>query len=236
MNGAIIVSAGNGAGSGTYRKLYGLKAGSNGPVLDGYNREIDNKVTTDFETQVSGFDPVLTVGNLVNFNGYFQFSVDINESNSTGIPLSIDDFRVYLGGPSEPNPLPALEGDLDDLGTVIWDFHEGMTGGEKNHILTEGSGSGVDDISFLIPANLFGSDPDAQVYIYSKIGALGVANELPDIYDGYGKDGGFAEWATLKTGEAGNPFVTPVPELSSGLPTLFLLTAGLFWRSRRRLA
>jgi hypothetical protein len=209
------------------------------------------KTETEFDSKVpNGFDPRITIAHLVDNSGYYQFSLDINEpASGTSVFLSIDDLQVYVGPAAEPGTLPSTVAGLSGpsgLGTLIWDLQGGLaSGAPKNHILTSGSGSGADEMTFLIPKSLFPNvDTSSQVYLYSKVGALGFANDTGVIYTGFGENGGgFEEWGTLVPRATPPTFVRPsteecptVPEPPTALPALCLMLAGLSRRSRTRVA
>ncbi len=240
MNGALILPSGAGAGSGSFRSLYRLTQGGGGDGnFDGYNRELPASATTNFDSKVpGGFDPILTVGQLVANNGYYQFSLDINEPGAGDQRfMSIDDVQIYVGAAAELSPLPTtLSGltGINNLGTKVWDLQANNTTGSRMQILSEGVGSGVDNATFLIPISLFtGFATGSKVYIYSKIGGLGalstepgyVSNDTGKTFTGFNEDaGGFEEWATLGAGLNAGTFVTPgVPETSALIPLMLLI-------------
>ena len=198
-------------------------------IVDGYNRDAGNpNQGNTFEAATpNGFDPNLTVGSLVANNGYYQFSLDVNEPGQ--LPsrfLSVDRLRIYVENVtpgSDPSPLPKTVAELGNLGTVVYD----MDLGADNSILLDYSlagGSGSDDMTFLIPTSLFdGFAANAFVYLYAEHGAQGT------FLDGFeGNAGGFDEWAVRDNAtEPAVPFTPPVPEPSTlvllGLSTLALL-------------
>ncbi len=242
VNGALLLPSGSGAGSGTYRRLFALDQGGSQIIdLDGYNRDLPNN-TPNFNSKVpNGFDPLLTVGQLVANNGYYQFSLDINEANGgNNAFLSVDEFQVYvepINPGTDPSPLPSTVGTLGDLGTKIWDLQANNTSGSRIQVMAEGSGSGVDDVNFLIPISLFsGYSPNAYVYIFSKLAGLGSnpvtsqlgsqSNDTGFTYNGFRENaGGFEEFATPNAGFIPTPFPPPaVPEVSGLLPLIVLIS------------
>ncbi len=237
VNNALILPSNSGSGSGVYRKLFGLDADKDG-VTSGYNR-----VVTGFDSKISnGFDPVLKISNLIANNGYCQFRLDINEGgNSTNQFLSLDDLQIYVGGASDPAQLPGTVATLGNLGEKVWDLQGNNTSGTKNRILSAGTGSGADDLRVLIPTSLFARfSPNSNVYLYSRLGELGVAgNDTGLVFNGFESSSGFEEWASLDSGVNAPIFAppfSPVPEPSMALPVLCLMAAGLARRSRGRVA
>jgi hypothetical protein len=250
VNGALLLPSDAGSGSGSYRSLYRLTQGGGGDGnFDGYNRALPNN-TPIFDSKVpSGFDPVITIADLIDNKGYFQFSFDINEPGSSPNSfISIDEFQVYVGSATDPAPLPSTLAGLATLGTKIWDLQSNNTTGSRMQILAEGVGSGVDNASFLIPKSLFsGFATNSLVYIYSKVGGLGaistapgyVSNDTGRTWSGFAEDGGgFEEWATPNAGFTAGTFVTPgVPEVDSLLPLAIMLSGATLtvrFRPRRQ--
>lgn len=236
VNSALILPSDARSGSGVYRKLFGLDPDKDG-VNAGYNR-----VVTGFDSKISnGFDPIITVGSLIPNNGFFQFSLDINDGgNIPGRFLSLDDIQIYVGGATDPIPLPGTVATLGNLGVKVWDLQGDNSSGTKNRILSAGTGSGKADISVLIPASLFSGLPStANVYLYSRVGELSVSgNDAGFVYDGFDNKG-FDEWSTPMTGGSPDqiaPPYSPVPEPSTAFPVLCLMAAGLVRRSRGRVA
>ncbi|MEO0018320.1 MAG: hypothetical protein RLZZ522_1603, partial [Verrucomicrobiota bacterium] len=106
--------------------------------------------------------------------------------------------------------------------------------------LAAGTGSGADELRVLIPASLFaGFNPNANVYLYSRLGELGVAgNDTGLVFNGFDNKQ-FDEWSIRQSVAAApdfSPPYSPVPEPSTALPLLCLMAAGLSRRSRGRVA
>ena len=155
---------------------YGTEAGYN---TDG---------TIEFETKDDGghnwthsLPLSLLVPVTIGGTEYYQFALDINETNAkggkTGPLLSLDDLEIYLeDGPAEyPYPFSNLIYDMDGTGDnwILLDYS-----------LNHGSGSG--DMLANIPTSLFtGGD---YVYLYSQFGLShnGVKTAADD---------GFEEWS-----------------------------------------
>ena len=130
---------------------------------------------------------------------YWSFTLDFNEPGTDTRFLSFDNFDIYQGA-------TAYETDYTTLGTALFD--------SADTVLTDywlaSSGSGKDDIEFLIPVVA-----NAQPYMYFYIQSGGY-----DGYDPLGRDwtsnAGFEEVRT--TG------IPSVPEPA----TMLLLGSGLF--------
>lgn len=232
IDGAILSQAGIGSGSGAYRRLFQLGGES---TVNGYNRGVPKQGSEFDESVPGGFDPVVRLSDLVPNNGYYQFTLDINEPGSgTNRYLSIDEAQIWVGGLLDPDPLPNTEAEIPALGTKVWDLQENPIGGSRNDILLDFSintGSGTDDMHLFVPTDLFvGFDQESFLYLYAKHGQLGEPGGTEgNSYDGFTQDqGGFEEWATFTTDSTSPPapFVPPISEIPEPSPVIFLL-AGL---------
>lgn len=173
INGALfrrpIDSDETGAGSGVFRDLY--RVDNNNGAESGYNRPgvMDSAVP-------NGFDPYLRVGDLVtdSSGSAYVFVVDTNEpGNQTNKYISLDDFKIYIGDATNPDPLPQTLGELgDELGLPVYDMNQS---GQDNHALLDyslHSGSGEMDMFIFVPVSHFaGASADDYVYIYSEFGS-----------------------------------------------------------------
>lgn len=118
INDAIFIPYNAGSGSGNYRRLFEMGGKD---VVDGYNRDAGqaNQGNTFEAATPNGFDPNLTVGSLVASNGYYQFSLDINEPGQLPTRfLSVDRLRIYVETVTpgiDPNPLPKTVAELGNL-------------------------------------------------------------------------------------------------------------------------
>lgn len=230
---AIFIPYNTGSGSGNYRRLFQMDGKD---LVDGYNRDAGNpnQGNTFEATTPNGFNQFLKVGELVANNGYYQFSLDINEPKADSNKfLSIDRLRLYVESAApfttDPNPLPQTVNNLTQLGTLVYD----MDATANNSILLDYSlagGSGSDDMTFLIPISRFsGFNANAYVYLYAEHGAQGT------FLDGFENNaGGFDEWAVLdvsdKTTDPPVPYTQPIPEPSA----LMLFGVGIMAMLRRR--
>jgi len=159
----------SGSGSGVFRDLY--RVDSNSGSESGYNRDgvMDASVP-------QGFDPVITVGDLVedSTGTAYVFVIDTNEpGNAIQQYVSLDDFKIYLGASIPPSPLPQTLGELGaELGIPVYDLRES---GQDNHLLLDYSlyhGSGEMDMFVFVPKTYFdGAAADQQVYVYTEFGA-----------------------------------------------------------------
>ncbi len=137
---------------------------------------------------------------------YFDFRLDINESNGGSHPLlSLDKVQIYTSGIGGQNTT-----DVASLGVLRYDLDAGGNNSIKlNYDLGSGSGSG--DMTMLVPVSYFaGADTDSFVYFYSAFGG------------DYPASAGFEEWSTR--GPA-------VPAPATAL--LGVLAAGVYARRRR---
>lgn len=171
----------------------------------------------------------LRLGDLASVNvgagNYYQFALDINESQGGGNSyLSLDAVQIYtslLGGQTTDN--------IASLGDLRYDLD---ANGDSFVLLDAANshGSGSSDMTMLIPVDLFvGASADSYVYLYSSFGEQGVVGGGAN-RQVFGSSGGFEEWAAL-TGSGTNV----IPEPAS----LGLLGAGallIFGRRRRKAA
>jgi hypothetical protein len=236
INGALFrdPSVGGSAGSGTFRDLYRISPpnGQDNVIEEGYNRPgvLDTSVP-------NGFDPYLRMADLIQdaSQSSYIFVVDLNESNSaTDRYLSVDDLKIWVGGTTDPAVLPnTLAATMTQLGVPAFDMNPA---GQQNFALldaTLSSGSGGGDLFVFVPKAYFpqNADPNAFVYIYTKMGSYtgapgfgaGATQEQVSIPGKSISTGG-----TVSTITSG---LTTIPE-----PSTFagLLAAGLFGLVRRR--
>lgn len=213
------------AGSGIFRDLY--RVSSNSGAEEGYNRAgvMDSSVP-------NGFDPIITLADLVEDSTglAYVFVIDTNEAGNTPAKyISLDDFRIYVGGPTAPSPLPQdFAGVESDLGLNVYSMNET---GQDNTVLLDYSlfsGSGQMDMFVFVPKALFaGLDPASQVYVYSRFGGYtGAAGFDPSAGSEQVSLPGKAVTGTV---DPLVPFMVPEPGVS-----LLALLGGLLGLRRRR--
>lgn len=236
INGALFrdPSVEGSAGSGTFRDLYRISPpnGQSNVIEQGYNRP------SVMNTSVpNGFDPYLRMGDLIQDTSQssYIFVVDINESNSaTDRYLSLDDLKIWVGGTTDPTVLPnTLSETMTALGVPAYDMN---LSGQQNFALldaTLSSGSGGGDLFVFVPKSYFpqNADPNAFVYIYTKMGSYTGA-------PGFGA-GATQEQVSIPGKSISNG--STVSTITSGLATIpepstfaGLLAAGLIGLVRRR--
>jgi hypothetical protein len=125
----------------------------------------------------NGFNPYLKFGDLIQDAAQtsYIFVIDINESKGGSESyLSLDDFKVWVGGTTDPNPLPnTLSGVMTSLGVPAYDMNPS---GQQNFAMLDAqlsTGSGGGDVFIFIPKSYFpqNADPNSYVYIYTKMGS-----------------------------------------------------------------
>jgi hypothetical protein len=236
INGALFrdPSVEGSAGSGTFRDLYRISPpnGQANVVEEGYNRP--GVLNTSIP---NGFDPYLTMSDLIQdaSQSSYIFVVDLNESNSsTDRYLSVDDLKIWVGGTTDPAVLPnSLPAAMTALGVPAYDMNPS---GQQNFALldsTLSSGSGGGDLFVFVPKSFFpqNADPNAFVYIYTKMGSYtgapgfgaGATQEQISIPGKSISDG--SNVSTITSGLA----TIPEPSTFAGL-----VAAGLFGLVRRR--
>ncbi|KFC75903.1 Mo-co oxidoreductase dimerization domain protein [Bosea sp. LC85] len=184
VNGAVFFDSANiGAGTGNYNTILaisdndGNERGFNSddtPPLDASNNNIDQAKT---HTVLLSTVPIT----IVNGVAYYEFRVDLNESNSNpNGQISLDAFKIFTSSNGGIETLAALNGQ-----TLVYDMD---AGGDKTLLLSEVStGSGTDDYAVLVPVSNFGAaDPaTTYMYLYTEMGFKG---------GDYRSQGGFEEW------------------------------------------
>ena len=173
IGGVIFTDAVNtGSGTGNYNTFLaisdndGVEHGFNSddtPPIDDSNENIDQAKTHTVKLS----DLVIVTVNGVQ---YYEFRVDLNESNSDpDAQISLDQFQLYSSS----------NGAIVDTGTLFTQnlIYDMDAGGNKSVLLSDASssGSGTDDYSVLVPITEFaGLDPTTTyVYLFVQMGAAG---------------------------------------------------------------
>lgn len=243
INGAYYTrDAAGGGGSGTYIRLYDVKAANKG-IVSGYNYDGTLAKRPPFDVDLpNGFEPHMTMGDLRYImlgdpgseQMYYAFSLDINQA--TPPYHSLEQVLIYTN-PTIVDPPPTTEqqpagtqGSSGMLGTLRY----GMDyTGQDNAVLLDYSikaGSGQPDMFLYVPATYFaGASLTDTVYLFSRFGGFLSAapgTTTPDTFYWYNNDG-FEEWS-LPPGYA----TVPEPEEYAALAAV-LCGAYAF---RRRIA
>jgi hypothetical protein len=233
------------SGSGMFRDLYRVYDGkpiSTAPE-EGYNR---NGVMHALAPPGLCHSKI-TMGDLKEdtTGAAYVFKIDVNEQGHCDPYISLDDFRIYVGGKKDPHPLPGKFSDLHKLGSLVYGMNQSEQG--VNHVLLDGSivghGSGAMDLFVFVPKALFVNagveDIKSLVYVYTKFGT----------YDSGDSDFDFDAQAGPEevslaggVGKCFDPMVPavmlmgdPVPEpVSSSVVFLVLVAAGGLHRRRDR--
>lgn len=192
----------------------------------GFNNNVDKFTLDDVAKggQTYNHDIQLSAVPIVTINStdYYQFLLDINQTNANPL-LSLDTLEIWLKG----GPISSLAGatgvysDLTGSGaTKAYDLGIDISGA-SNYILLNydlNAGSGAGDMFANIPVSALGIDGSKYVYLYSFFGNHNASND------------GFEEWATLSAAAPPPPSM-PDP----GTLSLFCLgLVGLGGAMRRR--
>ena len=210
-NGAIWLQGGNPAGTGQFDPFLTLSPGGSANTEKGYNTIAANG---EFDTFFGGGRthplaaaaiPTVTVGGVV----YREFSLDANDTGSDDF-MSIDQFKVFLDNQNDLttyNVATASFGSDDGTAaTLIYDMDAGAIGDVTALMRSQGltPGSGVSDITVLVPDSLFpancfyGSTTCGKwVYLFNSAG--GYTDTGADPVSGtqnWNVTAGFEEWRT----------------------------------------
>jgi len=174
---AIFMDSANiGSGTGNYNTFLavsptpsqsGNEQGFNSddtPPINSTNQDIDQAKT---HTVLLSTVPVTIVDGVA----YYEFRVDLNESNSnpTG-QISLDAFKIYS----------STSGTIESTTTLftqnlVYDMDGGDDGDVSLQLTEVSTGSGTDDYAVLVPVTKFaGLDPaTTYMYLYVDMGSLG---------------------------------------------------------------
>jgi hypothetical protein len=208
VNGGIFVQGGVGAGTGTFDPFLSISPGGSTPQEAGVNSCVDNPTAVGckgntYDTfygggrthaiQVAGIPSI----HYPNANGplYRQFSLDANDQGADDF-MSIDEVKIFTDDQANLHEFDGNNTFADDTGTAalnVWDTDDtGVL--MRSQSLTPGSG--VSDITLLIPNDRFptncfyGSTTCNQwLYFWTHMGGAGVING-----HNYDVTAGFEEW------------------------------------------
>jgi hypothetical protein len=207
-------------GTGVFGSFLRLQT-ANGNVTNeaAYNTDLRPLPANDQDAKNDIHTRSLDVNSLqVDLNGYYTFTLDVNEPNGGSQPaIDLTGLKVFLGTAGNEGP-----SNIDDLGNLVYDLGDNVV-----NMTDHGSGSGTADYQLKILKTAFDAqNTDNQhnfVYLYSAFGSA---------------DGGFEEWAANTSQPLPPPPSVPLPAaVWSGLGMLGLLGAeGLRRKSRKVLA
>ena len=189
IGGVIYTDAVNvGSGTGNYNTFLAIsdndgdESGFNSddtPPIDTTNKDIDQAKT---HTVLLSDLVIVTVDGVQ----YYEFRVDLNESNNDpSAQISLDAFQLYSSTDGEIVSTTDLfnENQIYDLDAA----------GDVSVLLSDASssGSGTDDYSVLVPVSMFaGLDPTTTyIYLYVEMGFADTSG-----VDTWGVNGTFEEW------------------------------------------
>ena len=203
-NGALWVQGGTGAGTGTFDPFLTLQADGNADTEHGYNTAGAGEFDTFFgggrthELRVSAI-PAVDVGGTL----YREFSLDANDQGVDDY-MSIDDFVVMVDDEDDltgyNTGAQTFSSDSGSTAYTVYDMDAGgdITAFMRSQTLTPGSG--VSDITVLIPDSVFPAECsygapvdecDLWVYLYTASGNAGVIGDID-----WNVTSGFEEWRT----------------------------------------
>ena len=189
INGATFGSGIINSGTGGFNDFLGLQ---HNPTEFGFNSAVTNdpsnpylKTSTNFTHTIKLSDLAITTINGVQ---YYDFRLDVNESNSTPTTqqISLDSFKLYSSTDGTIGTLAALQALTPD-----YDLDAGGGINDVSVLFTDAysSGSGRSDLSVLVPVSAFGGKDPATTYLY-LYSAFGFASA------DYNTDATFEEWRT----------------------------------------
>jgi hypothetical protein len=199
-------------GTGVFPAFAQIKPTGNADSGSAYNTTVNNVLDNGNDNPhnysiILSDVPIVTVGGV----DYYEFILDVNESSGSADSfVSLDEVQIFVGGTANASFDTFTAGILDHDGTLVYQMD---AGGDNwvalDYQLNHGSGSG--DMQLLVKADLFGTDPNAVVTLYSQFGLQGVDPSGVPAGD-YGQSDGFEEWALNEA--TGTP---PVPEPTAAL-------------------
>ena len=220
-NGATWVQGGIGAGTGQFDPF--LTLSTNQDSEKGYNTTSANGEFDSFfgggrthPIQAAAIPPVDVGGTL-----YREFSLDANDQGGDDF-MTIDEFEVYLDDQSDLTgyDAPGFSSDVAPLASLIYDLDAGgdVTALMRSQTLTPGSG--VSDITVLVPDSLFPAECfygsttcNKWVYVFTQSGAY--------IDDGSDPVGGTQNWNVTAGFEEWRTRLVPVVNVTKTATTSF---------------
>jgi len=193
INGAIYADADSlGSGTGSYNTFLAIQDNNDPNAYEqGFNSDDSGSLDPTNTEMDAAKSHTVKLGDLVvtSVNGvlYYEFRVDLNESNSdpTIAQISLDTFKIYT----------STDATIESSTTLFTQnlAYDMDAGNDVSVLMTDGqsSGSGTDDYSVLVPvSNFAGLDP-ATTYVYLFI-QMGAADGSPP--DTWGVNATFEEW------------------------------------------
>jgi hypothetical protein len=194
IGGAIFQDSANiGSGTGGYNTFLAVQDNNDaGSAEAAFNSDDDSPIepsnpeqdlSKSHTVRLSDI-PIKVIGGIE----YYEFRVDLNESNSNpNGQISLDQFIIKVA----PTTTTILTKDQFDAAITVYNMD---AGGDRTLLLSEVStGSGTDDYSVLVPVSNFAIYPPTttNMYLYVQMGAR---------EGDYGTDGGFEEWNLQNAG------------------------------------
>jgi uncharacterized repeat protein (TIGR01451 family) len=180
IDGAIFAdSASIGAGTGNYNTFLSIQ---NSPSEFGFNADATSVSNPDIKSSTHTVLLSTVPITIVNGIAYYEFRVDLNESNNSPEDrISLDAFKIY----TSTNGAITDKAVLDAL-TPTYNMD---AGGDVSLLLSDigSSGSGNDDYSVLVPVSKFGAVDPATTYLYLYV-------EMGFVGGDYISNATFEEW------------------------------------------
>lgn len=206
--GAVYIQGGTGAGTGTFDPF--LTLSSNADTEKGYDTTATSGQFDSFfgggrthPIQAAAIPPITYTPPGGSPTVYREFSLDANDQGSDDY-MSLDSIKIFLDDQNDltgfNKAADTFSSDNSNKATKIYDMGDGVHVLMRSQALTPGSG--VSDITVLIPDTLFPANCyygsltcNRWVYFYNEAGFLGTAT-ADGITANWNVTAGFEEWRT----------------------------------------